>query len=103
VYAVLHTIAENIEFNLFVSDVGNVVLLHKSPLGHDYDYVQFDEPSGSLEFMTIEGKTQNLGMNIPEKLHERLQKTRELLMVEVTEDYTCQDPVLLRFIQTITV
>ncbi len=99
----LQSITKSMEFNLFVSNVGNVVLLHKSPLDCDYDYVQFDEQSSSLEFMTIEGKAQNLGMNIPENLHERLQKTKELLMVEVTEDYTCQDPVLLQFVQTITI
>jgi hypothetical protein len=101
--AALESINKSMEFNLFVSEAGNVVLMYKAPLIHNYDYVQFDKQSNSLDFITIEGEIQNLGMNIPKRMHAKLQETRELLMVEIDENHSCQNSTLLEFIQTTVV
>lgn len=86
---------------MIVSEAGNVILFYKDDLPYHYQWVQFDAAEHRLDFITTEGETQDFGFNIPETLHEKLQKTNEVLLVRVNEDKTCESPQFIKFAKTL--
>lgn len=91
---------DKIEFNLYVSKVGNVVLIYKGTLAHKYDWSQFDPESKSLDFITAEGERHSLGVKVPKSMQQKMDNTKELMMIEVNEDNSHNNPVFIRLIKT---
>lgn len=96
----IQTILDKTEFNLYVSKVGNIVLIYKGTLDHQYDWVQLDSESNSLDFITAEGEHHNLGVKVPQSMQQKMDNTKELMMIEVKDDNSHNDPVFIRLIKT---
>ena len=94
---ILEPLAQEMDVELVVSEVGNAMLLHKGAINHQYSWVQYDQDLKAVQFITRDGQTQDLGLPIHKPFQEPLLKTRELLMVEVNEDSSLGEPRLIKF------
>lgn len=97
----LKPLAKEAHIELVVSDVGNVMLLHKGALKHDYSWAQYDEQFMNLQFILRDGEAQDLGMKIHAPFHPALKKTKELIMVELDEANTPVDVRFIKFAKTV--
>lgn len=98
---VLKSLAKEMPVELVVSDVGNVMLLHKGELKRDYSWVQYDQEFLSMSLVTEDGEAQELGMTIHPPFHEALKKTKELFLVRVDDTHAPVDMRLLKFAKTV--
>lgn len=94
-------LAKEMPVELVVSDVGNVMLLHKGTLKRNYSWVQYDQEFFSMNFITEDGEAQDLGMKIHAPFHPALKKTKELIMVEVDDSNQPKDIRFLKFARTV--
>ena len=80
-----------------VSRVGNAMLLHKNDVRDDYLWVQYDQYSNSLQFITEDGDMHFLGFDLDAGMQEPLLNTKELLMVQIGEDMKPCDFKIIKF------
>ena len=97
----LKPLTETTKYNLSISEVGNVVLFHKGPMQHVYSYAEFDKETRSIDLVTENGETQEIGVTVPDNLHGRLDKTKEMLIVEIMEDNSYENPTFIKFVKPI--
>lgn len=94
-------LASQMPVELVVSDVGNLMLLHRGALKHNYSWVQYDEEFMNLQFILQDGEAQDLGMKIHAPFHPALRRTKELLLVQVDENNQPIDMRFLKFAKTV--
>lgn len=80
-----------------VNGEGQALLLHQGALPYSYCWVQFDSYTDSIQFVTETGDIQELGFKLPCSVRSTLWKTREVIMIEVGDDYACKGQVLVVF------
>ncbi len=77
----------NLEF--VINKLGQALLLHKGPVLHDYLWIQYDSYTGTVQLIGEQGEIQELGMVVPEKVRTLLDKTREVSLLEIADDFSC--------------
>lgn len=82
---------------LIVSDIGNVLLLHKSKIHNDFLWAEYDEVSNKFQFITLEGELQELGLELKPEMIASLHATNELFIFQITDDGLMVDPRIIKF------
>lgn len=82
---------------LIVSDIGNVMLLHKGEMQKDFCWAEYDEVSNKFQFITLDGELQELGLELKPEMKASLQVTNELFIFQVMEDGLMADPRIIKF------
>lgn len=93
----LTPLAQEREVELVVNEIGYVVLLHKGTLNYQFAWAEYDHSNASLYFVTPEGEMQPLGMKIHESFEQPLCRTKELTLVEVGSNMSCQNITFIKF------
>lgn len=95
----MRPLSQDSEIELVVTDVGNVMLLHRGDLKHEYSWVQYDPDLHALQFITSDGETQDLGMPVHPPFRKPLSRALEMMIFEVTAQNEFRAPILIKCVQ----
>ncbi len=98
---ILAPLTEETAVQLTMNESGAAMLLYKGKLKYTYEWVQYDEQNQTLQFITDEGATQELGMKIHEPFHSFFQKSKELAIITVNEQKICEEMIKIDFIRLV--
>lgn len=95
----MRDLSQDSEIELVVNEVGNVMLLHRGDLKHEYSWVQYDSDLQALQFITSDGETQDLGMPIHPQFRKPLGRALEMMIFEITAQNEIRAPILIKCVQ----
>jgi len=75
------SLASYMHVELVVNDQSEVWLLHDRPFPAILQWADYDQESGSLEIVTHDGVTRELGMVLPDKVRKLLLKAGKLYVI----------------------
>jgi len=93
----LEPLAKLARVELVINKAGKAVLLHMGELSQDYSWIQYDDYTGTLQFITEEGLVQELGFVVPDIIKKALDHTREISIIEIDSEYNCKQRTLNTF------
>lgn len=93
----LNPLSQDMPVEFVVSITGSVAIVHKGRAQHDYIWVQYDQYADSVQLVTEDGKLQDLGLSLNDSMLRSLMKTREVMMIELTDNMAIRKPKLLKF------
>ncbi|MGB4057218.1 MAG: hypothetical protein WBK77_03955 [Alphaproteobacteria bacterium] len=91
------SVAKRAKLEFLVNDRGDAMLLHMGPLKSGYEWVQYDDYTGTIQFIMPGGDVQELGMVVPKPIKEVLDKTRALTFLELNPDFSLRAHKLVVF------
>ncbi|MCB1555946.1 MAG: hypothetical protein KDJ15_01395 [Alphaproteobacteria bacterium] len=94
---VLRPLASQMEVDLVVKEDGRIFLLHDKPFRDILNWVEFDRDRGVLSLVTQKGRTQDLGMDIPEDTQDFMLETQNISLWRM-QDGQIADMYILPFL-----
>lgn len=69
--------------DIVTNDDGDVYVLHDRPFPENIGWIEFDEETARLDFISAEGRIRFFGMTVPPEVKTQIMKSELALMLEV--------------------
>lgn len=99
--AVLPSLASLMTIELLVKENDAVYLVHDEPYPGILKWVEYNPDAREMSFIQQDGVTQDLGLDIPEDLNERLKTAKSnMINVVLKKDSRIEDYYIVPFVMT---